>query len=86
MRAYNRGYFGEARTISGHSMLRNVHTELIQAAVAVGQQAYAPYSQFLVGAALLTADGRIISGTNVENASFGLTICAERSALRRIRR
>ncbi len=42
---------------------------------------YSPYSRFPVGAAVLTADGRVFGGTNVENASYGLSICAERSAL-----
>ena len=45
------------------------------------EQAYAPYSKFSVGAALLTRAGRIVSGCNVENASFGLSICAERNAV-----
>jgi len=45
------------------------------------EQSYSPYSGFKVGAALLLCDGRVVTGTNVENVSFGLTICAERSAL-----
>jgi len=55
--------------------------QLRQAATGAAQHAYAPYSNFRVGAALLLENGSIVSGCNVENASFGLTICAERSAL-----
>jgi cytidine deaminase len=47
------------------------------AALAVANNAYAPYSKFRVGAAALVDDGRIITGCNVENASYGLTLCAE---------
>lgn len=54
---------------------------LIDAACAIRKQAYAPYSKFHVGAALLSATGEIIAGCNVENASFGLSICAERAAV-----
>ncbi len=57
------------------------HNELIQAALAAREQSVAPYSKFNVGAALLTADGNIIPGANVESASYGLSCCAERVAL-----
>jgi cytidine deaminase len=55
--------------------------ELIERASLAQSQAYAPYSGFKVGAAILTEDGEIYSGCNVENSSYGLTICAERVAL-----
>src|SRR4030088_1480572 len=55
--------------------------QLIAAAHAATKHAHAPYSKFFVGAALLTADAKIFSGCNVENASYGLTICAERNAI-----
>jgi len=54
---------------------------LIQAALAARENAYAPYSQFAVGAAVLAVDGHIEAGCNIENGSYGLTICAERVAI-----
>ena len=55
--------------------------KLVQEACEIRKQAHAPYSKFQVGAALLTASGKIFTGCNVENASYGLTICAERAAV-----
>ena len=55
--------------------------ELIQAAIAASANAYIPYSNYRVGAALLCADGEVYTGCNVESASYTPTICAERTAL-----
>lgn len=57
------------------------HDELVRTAMAVRPHAHAPYSAFAVGAALATEDGDVFVGCNVENASFGLTLCAERNAV-----
>ncbi len=57
--------------------------ELYERAVAVAERAYAPYSRFHVGAAVLARDGSVIEGVNVENAAYPLGICAERAALAR---
>lgn len=55
--------------------------ELIQSAIQARKKAYAPYSGYYVGAAVLTMDNRIYTGCNIENASYGATICAERTAV-----
>lgn len=59
----------------------NTLQELIDKAKDASKQAYCPYSKFRVGAAVLTDKGDIFSGCNVENAAYGLTICAERNAI-----
>jgi cytidine deaminase len=56
-------------------------SELIERALAVRMHSYAPYSEYPVGAALLTPSGKIFDGVNVENASYPLSMCAERSAI-----
>ena len=56
-------------------------TELLQKAREVQKNSYSPYSHFAVGVALLTKSGRVYLGTNIENASYGLSLCAERVAI-----
>jgi cytidine deaminase len=65
------------RAMISENMLR----EMVSVAKAACRRAYCPYSKFNVGAAVLTAEGQIVSGCNIENASYGLTICAERTAI-----
>lgn len=57
--------------------------EMVRAARAARRRAYSPYSRYAVGASVLTASGAVISGCNVENASYGLSLCAERVAIHR---
>ncbi|HLU37448.1 MAG TPA: cytidine deaminase [Thermomicrobiales bacterium] len=59
----------------------DVVERMLATARSFAQRAYVPYSQFPVGAAVLTADGEIIGGVNIENASYGLTVCGERVAI-----
>ncbi len=66
---------------NGMKKIKSDTERLVQAAKRACRHAYAPYSKFKVGAALLTESGEIFSGCNVENASYGLTICAERVAI-----
>jgi cytidine deaminase len=61
--------------------LRANLSELVRAATAARLKAHAPYSRFKVGAALLNREGLIVTGCNIENATFGLTLCAERVAV-----
>jgi len=62
-------------------MNKEIYNSLIEAAKKAADAAYAPYSRYRVGAAVLTESGEIFTGCNVENASYGLTICAERVAI-----
>ncbi|MDD4110805.1 MAG: cytidine deaminase [Clostridia bacterium] len=62
-------------------MDKKIIEKLMEKAKEVRQNSYSPYSKYSVGAALLTKDGKIFTGTNVENASYGATMCAERVAV-----
>ena len=61
--------------------MKNEYRDLAKAARDVKRYAFSPFSKFKVGAAILTEDGKIFSGCNIENSSYGLTICAERVAI-----
>ena len=67
--------------MTGKKLAEPVRKRLLKAAMAVMKNAYVPYSSFRVGAALLTTDGKVFQGCNVENASYGMTNCAERTAI-----
>jgi cytidine deaminase len=69
------------KSLSSKSISSNQNERLLRAARKAMKHAYAPYSQFKVGAALLTSKGKVFSGCNVENASYGLSNCAERTAI-----
>jgi len=64
-----------------HDVSQQLQHQLVQLAIDARNRAYAPYSRFAVGAALVTPDGSIYQGVNIENVSLGLTMCAERVAV-----
>lgn len=66
---------------SGAGLSQELVKELVQSALDAREMAYAPYSHYTVGAALLTEEGKIYQGGNIENASYGATNCAERTAI-----
>lgn len=67
--------------MASHLITEREQQALWQAAQAASERAYAPFSKFFVGAAILTSSGKIYAGCNVENSSYGLTNCAERTAI-----
>jgi cytidine deaminase len=69
----------ESRALTTHA--HNPYRDLLKAAASAKKLAVAPYSRFHVGAALLTAQGRVYTGCNIESSSYSLTICAERTAI-----
>lgn len=64
-----------------YKITEEMKKQVVTAAIGAREKAYAPYSKYLVGAALLSSSGKIFTGCNVENASYGLVICAERAAI-----
>jgi cytidine deaminase len=84
MRAQNNPKVSPLSPSTSHASRLTLHasrSHLLSAARDSATNSYSPYSKFPVGAALLTKDGQIFSGCNVENASYGLTLCAERTAV-----
>ena len=67
--------------MGGGAAMNEANEKLVQAAIAATHKAYAPYSNFHVGAALLLDNGDIVTGSNFENASYGMTLCAETVAI-----
>ena len=70
--------------MAGGTTMNERRDELLKAARVAAARAYAPYSNFHVGAALLFADGSVVTGANVENASYGLSLCAETVAVGKV--
>ena len=81
MRAMEEKALGMAGIARGEGPASVTDAELLALARLAMENSYSPYSHYAVGAALLSADGRVFQGCNIENASFGLTNCAERTAL-----